>query len=141
MMNLTKAVIKKFDGSSLFELEIPLKNISKFNKKYLLVIILETESFIKITIYPIAKKRIIKLSLSDFKIIQRELDMFSEELQDFPIIHSSGLISIGPNSAFECYINLSLTDEKYQDLKILLDKNKSKFNDIKIEEISIDDKQ
>jgi hypothetical protein len=30
-----------------------------------------------------------------------------------------------------------LEDEKYKDLKIFLDKNKNKFEDIKIEELSL----
>ena len=139
MKNITKGFIKKIDDNSFLGLQIPLKNLEKHEN--ILIIMLEAENFTKITMYPINSEKVLKLSLRDFKIIQEDLDNFSKKLQSYPIIHSSGLINIGPNSAFECYINLSLEDEKYQDLKILLDKNKNKFKDIKIEELSFEDNQ
>ena len=41
-----------------------------------------------------------------------------------------------PNIIF-ARIDLSLDGEKYKDLKIFLDKNKSKFKDIKLEELNL----
>lgn len=61
----------------------------------------------------------------------------SYNFQKYGIIHSSGLVLISGKKYFECYLDLFLDDEKYKDLKILLDKNKSKFKDIKLEELSL----
>ena len=65
------------------------------------------------------------------------VEIFSRKLQKYDIIHSSGLVLIGGEIYFECYLDLSSDDEKYKDLKIFLDKNKSKFKDIKLEELSL----
>ena len=54
-----------------------------------------------------------------------------------PDIIFAQIKKIGKSLYFECYLDLSLDDEKYKDLKILLDKNKSKFKDIKLEELNL----
>ena len=47
-----------------------------------------------------------------------------------PNIRFTQIKKIGKSLYFECYLDLSLDDEKYKDLKMLLDKNKSKFKDM-----------
>ena len=65
----------------------------------------------------------------------REIEVFLNNIQKFEIIHSTGLIIIKQELTAEFYLNLNFTDDEYKDLKILLDKHKNKFEDIKLEEI------
>ena len=88
-------------------------------------------------IYPIKKEKVLKVTLTGLKPIDEHIENFSMKLHEYEIIHSSGLVLVKGKIFFECYLNLSLGDEKYKDLKTLLDKNKNKFKDIKIEEISL----
>ncbi|MBY8987996.1 MAG: hypothetical protein KGD61_06040, partial [Candidatus Lokiarchaeota archaeon] len=88
-------------------------------------------------VYPINREKILKLLLIGISQIDEHIEVFSRKLQKYNIVHSSGLVLIEGKINFECYLDLSLDDEKYKDLKIFLDKNKSKFKDIKIEELSL----
>ena len=73
----------------------------------------------------------------DLPLIDEYIENFSRKLQKYNIIHSSGLVLVDGEIYLECYLDLSLNDDEYKDLKIFLDKNKSKFKDIKIEELSL----
>ncbi|MFX1449072.1 MAG: hypothetical protein ACFFCG_13245, partial [Promethearchaeota archaeon] len=103
----------------------------------LLVIKSETARYAKFTVYPINREKVLKILLTDLTQIDEQIETFSKKLQKYNIIHSSGLVLIDGRIYFECYLDLSINDEKYKDLKIFLDKNKSKFKDIKIEELSL----
>ncbi len=78
----------------------------------------------------------LKIAITVLTHIDEHIDIFSRKLQKY-IIYSSVLVLISGKIYFECYLDLSLDEEKYKDLKILLDKNKSKFKDIKLEELSL----
>ena len=136
--SLTVAQIKEFDESFDLNLNISLLHIKQKHKyRYLLIVKLETTRFAKLTIYPISNEKILRVTLTSLNPIDEHIENFSMELHEYEIIHSSGLVFVEGNLFFECYLNLSLGDEKYKDLKMLLDKNKNKFKDIKIEEISL----
>ena len=135
---LTVAQIKEFNESSDLNLNISLLHIKDRHKYgYLLIVKSETTRFAKLTIYPIKKEKVLKVTLTGLKPIDEHIENFSMKLHEYEIIHSSGLVLVKGKIFFECYLNLSLGDEKYKDLKTLLDKNKNKFKDIKIEEISL----
>ncbi|MBA7501097.1 hypothetical protein ES704_03859 [subsurface metagenome] len=136
--SLTVAQIKEIDESFNLNLNISLLHIKEKHKySYLLIVKSETTRFAKLTIYPIKKENVIKVTLTGLNQIDEYIENFSMKLHEYEIIHSSGLVLVEGKLFFECYLNLSLGDEKYKDLKTLLDKNKNKFKDIKIEEISL----
>jgi len=135
--NLTFAEIKKKGKSSDIAITASLSHI-KENEKFrnLLIIKSETARYAKFTVYPINREKMIKVILTGLTHIDENIEIFSRKLQKYNIIHSSGLVLIDGEILFECYLDLALNDEKYKDLKIFLDKNKSKFKDIKIVELS-----
>lgn len=112
-------------------------NISEYpnHTPFCLIVNFKTKKFVRITIYHIFKSRILKLSFKGDSHNMREIEVFSNDIQTFEIIHSTGLIIIKQELTAEFYLNLHFTDEKYKDFKILLDKHKNKFKDIKLEEI------
>jgi len=135
---LTVAQIKEIDDSFNINLKISLLHIKEKHKfSNLLIIKSETTRFAKLTIYPINKEKVLKVTLTGLNQIDEHIENFSMNLHKYEIIHSSGLVLVEGKIFFECYLNLSLGEEKYKDLKKLLDKNKNKFKDIKIEEISL----
>ena len=136
--NITNANIQRIDDFSKTNLKISLskfKHIEEFNN--LLIIQSTIENSIKLSIYPIHKEKIIKVSLCSIKLTKKILKEISKILQKFQVIHSSGFIKIKKMLFYECYLNLSLLDKKSEDLKTLLDKIKSIFRQIKIEEIRL----
>jgi len=136
--NLTLAQIKKIGQSSNIDISTSLSHIKEIdNYRNLLIIKSETSRYAKFTVYPTNRERLIKILLTGLTQIDDYIENFSRQLQKYKIIHSSGLVLIDGEIYFECYLDLSLNDEEYKDLKIFLDKNKSKFKDIKIEELSL----
>ena len=136
--NLTFAQIKKIGVKSDMEIITSLTHIDEIeNYENLLIIKTETNKYAKFTIYPIKREKLIKLRLIGLTQIDEFIKTFSRKLQKYKIIHSSGLVLIDGEIYFECYLNLALDDEEYKDLKIFLDKNKSKFKDIKIDELRL----
>ena len=136
--NITNANIQRIDDFSKTNLKISLskfKHIEEFNN--LLIIQSAIENSIKLSIYPIHKEKIIKVSLCSIKLTKKILKEISKILQKFQVIHSSGFIKIKKMLFYECYLNLSLLDKKSEDLKTSLDKIKSIFRQIKIEEIRL----
>ncbi len=136
--NIKFAQIKNKGKSSELDLTTSLSQINEIEKyRYLLIIKSETTRYAKFTVYPINKVKVLKIILTGLTQIDEHIEIFSRNLNKYNIIHSSGLVLISGKIYFECYLDLSLDDEKYKDLKILLDKNKSKFKDIKLEELSL----
>ncbi|MBY9021509.1 MAG: hypothetical protein KGD67_10640 [Candidatus Lokiarchaeota archaeon] len=138
--NLTSAQIKEITTSQTTNIELSLTqidNIEKYN--YLLIIRSETNRYTRITLYPIKKQKIIKLTLCGLKEIDEDIEEFSRRLQKYGIIYSTGLVMIEGFFYLECYLHISLIEEKYKDLKNYLDKNKNKSNikDIQIIEITL----
>ena len=136
--NLTFAQIKKIGKSLDLDITTSLSHIEEIvNYRNLLIIKSETSKYAKFSVYPINREKLIKVILAGLTQIDEYIESFSRKLQKYKIIHSSGLIFIDGEIYFECYLDLSLDDEEYKGLKIFLDKNKSKFKDIKIEELSL----
>lgn len=136
--NLTSAEIKKKGKSSDLDINTSLSHIKDIeNYRNLLIIKSETIKYAKFTIYPINREKILKVTLVDLTQIDENIEIFSNKLQKYKIIHSSGLVLSDGKIFFECYFELSYDDDKYQDLKIFLEKNKNKFKDIKVEELSL----
>jgi hypothetical protein len=104
---------------------------------YLLVVKSASIECIRLTIYPIEKEKIIKISFSGTDTIENFLDSLSKILQGFKVLHTSGLLKKGDHFYYECYLNLNKSDVKYKDLIVSIDKIRYIFKEIKIEEIGL----
>ncbi|MFX1489892.1 MAG: hypothetical protein ACFFBI_12130 [Promethearchaeota archaeon] len=136
--NITNANIQRIDDFSKTNLRISLskfKNLQEYDN--LLIIQTAIEDSIKLSIYPIHKERIIKVTLCGLKLTKKILKEISKILHKFQVIHTSGFIKIKKQLFYECYLNLSLSDNKSVDLQTSLEKIKKIFKQIKIEEISL----
>ena len=135
---LTNAVIK--ENLDPFELNLTqlLSEVKDSrNSPFLLIIQSNTENYVKLTIYPIKHQRIIKLTLKGVNILYKDIEILSNRLQKYNIIHTTGLVSKSKNVIYECYLDLRKIDTKYSELEKSLEKIKSIFKDIKIEELSL----
>ena len=135
--SLTDAYIQKIDEPANINLNTSLLD-KKYLKEnpYLLVIQMIQEHCARFTIYPVKLKSIIKISLHSSKIDENNIYLnLSKTLQKFDVIHSSGLLIRENELYYECYLNLSLSDDKTKILKVALNKTKNIFKKIKIEEI------
>jgi len=135
---LSSAYVKKINSNFQDVLSVPLSDFDNLeDSQYLLVIQSNTKEFSKLTIYPLKREKIIKVILKGINIIEENIDIMIDELQNFELIHTSGLTQKDEEIIYECYLNLSSNDYKYKDLKVSLDKIKSIFKEIKIIEIGI----
>jgi len=135
---LTNAVIKENLDSFELNLTQLLSEVrDSRNSPYLLIIQSNTENYVKLTIYPIQHQKIIKLTLKGLNILYKDIEILSKRLQKYNIIHTTGLVSKSKNVIYECYLDLRKIDTKYNELEKSLEKIKSIFKDIKIEELSL----
>ena len=138
---LTNAYIQNNEDSPNINLNFSSsgkKNLKEY--PYLLVVQSIQEDFTRLTIYPVKTKNLIKVSLCGLKISDEANTIYlslAETLQNFEIIHTSGLLIKDNKLYFECYLNLSLSDIKTRVLKAALNKIKNIFKDIRIEEIGL----
>ncbi|MFX0017710.1 MAG: hypothetical protein ACFFAK_07570 [Promethearchaeota archaeon] len=135
---LTNAVIKE----NVEQFEINLTQLlsevkDSRNSPYLLIIQSNTEKYVKLTIYPIQHQKIIKLTLKGVNVLYKDIEILSKRLQKYNIIHTTGLVSKSKNVIYECYLDLRKIETKYNELEKSLEKIKSIFKDIKIEELSL----
>ena len=135
---LTKGYIKQIEGLLNIPVDISSSEIKTFDEfPFVLIIQSNIENSIKITIYPLNKDSIIKLSLYGIHISTKTMKNLSKILYNFPIIHSSGFLRIKNYFFYECYLNLNFKENKSEDLKISFDTIRNRFKEIKIEEISL----
>ncbi len=135
---LTKAYIQPINDTSKANLKISLLNIRNIEKNPFLLIVQSTiENSIKLSIYPLKKEKILKVTFSGFDFSNEIFDDISKIFQNFQVIHTSGAMIIKKQLFYECYLNLSLDEIKVKDLKASLDKIKNIFKEIKIEEIGL----
>ncbi|MFX1313377.1 MAG: hypothetical protein ACFFHD_12295 [Promethearchaeota archaeon] len=135
---ITKAQIQhisQFPKKALNISQDELKNLK--NCEYLLLIHSFTEESLRLTIYPINKQKIVKVTLFGDNSPNKIFKKITKILQNFQVIHTSGFLKIEKQLFFECYLNLNLSEEKSKNLKASLDKIKSIFKEIKIEEIRL----
>jgi len=111
--------------------------ISSKEAPYLLVVKSASSECIRLTIYPIKKKRIIKIKLSGAETIENFLEHFSKIIKDFEVLHTSGLMKKGEHLYYEFYLNVNKSDDKYKDLIASIDTIRYIFKEIKIEEIGL----
>lgn len=136
--NLTKAYVQRInqllDGYLKVSLE-DIKNLEDY--PYLLIIQSTIENSIKISIYPLKKDKIIKVTFSSIDFSEEIYELITKILQNFQVIHTSGVLLIGKQLYYECYLNLSFDETKVMNLKNSLDRVKNVFKKINIEEIGL----
>ncbi|MFX1315891.1 MAG: hypothetical protein ACFE9T_08515 [Promethearchaeota archaeon] len=136
--NLTTAYIKRIRDISDISINLSLLDIKNIDTcSFLLIVQSHFEKFAKLTIYPINKEKIIKLSLSGLNVSNEIFEVLSKILHKFQIIHTSGLLLKEKQLLYECYLNLNFSEKKSEDLKTSIDKIKNRFKEIKLEEISL----
>ncbi|MFW9900222.1 MAG: hypothetical protein ACFFDY_02910 [Candidatus Thorarchaeota archaeon] len=136
--NLTRAHIQEINIITNAILKVSLldiKNIETY--PYLLIVQSTIENSIKLSIYPLKRNKIIKVTFSGFNFSNQNIDNIIGILQNFQIIHTSGALVINEQLFYECYLNLSINDIKFVDLKASLDKIKNIFKEVIIEEIGL----
>ncbi len=136
----TKAFIqRRVDiNGSVKDLNISLPaTIGLRENPFLLIIQSTSKECTRLTIYPISRQKIIRLSLYGSNISEEVINRLSKILKKYEIIHNSGFLVKQKQFYYECYFNLSLSDVKSKDLKTSLDKIKNIFKEIKIEEVSL----
>lgn len=134
LKKLTDAYIRK-KGSSL-NLQMDFENfIKKESKPYLLIIKSATENYLKITIYPIDKRKITKILIMAKQKAERKVCKTIDILKKYNIIHTGGLMVFKNQIYYECYLNINReTTKKYKELEYNLNQMKNILN-FNIEEI------
>jgi predicted SpoU family rRNA methylase len=135
-LNITEAYIQQLEDFLNTNLRISLskfENLKAYNN--LLIVQSAIENSIKLSIYPIKKGKVIKISLYGLKLSKKILKEISKILQKFQVIHTSGFLKIKNRIYFECYLNLSISESKNKSLNASLNKIKNIFKEIKIEEV------
>jgi hypothetical protein len=136
---LTSAKIQNINDLSKTNLNISLLDIKELkNFPFLLIIQSTIENSIKLSIYPIKKEKIIKLTFLGFNFSSEVFNEISKILQNIEVIHTSGVLLIAKQLFYELYLNLSLSETKGLELKASLEKLKNIFKEIKIEEIALE---
>ncbi|MBD3342753.1 MAG: hypothetical protein GF353_26890 [Candidatus Lokiarchaeota archaeon] len=134
--NLTDAHIIKNKKKGKINFNISLASLKKYHgTPYWLIIQSNMEKCIRLTIYPLNKKKITKLILTGKNIDGRKLDDLSEILKSLEIIHTSGILRMGENILYELYLNLSLSEFKEKTKNNTLQRIKKIFYDVGVEEI------
>lgn len=136
---LTEAVIQETASLHDKVLSLSLSNFKKLEKfPYLLLIKSTTEDIVKITIYPLQKEKILKISVLGKEIPKEKIISFLDLLQNHEILHSSGLcVDSNEQLLYECYLNLNFSDPQSKILKQSLEKITGVFENIILEEITL----
>ncbi|MFX1390406.1 MAG: hypothetical protein ACFE9Z_10115 [Promethearchaeota archaeon] len=136
--NLTNAYIQRINNTSETAINISLEKFKDLEKyPFLLIIQSFIENSIKISIYPLEKDKITKITFLSIKFSEEIYDLIKRILQKFQVIHTSGVLFVGEHLYYECYLNLSLAESRAMKLNKTLENIKNIFKQIKIEEIGL----
>lgn len=138
LYKLTEAYVQRINEFPTTELRISLLDIKNPESYPFLLIIQSTiENSIKLSIYPLKKEKIIKVTFSGFDFSNNIFNDLSKILQKYQVIHTTGVLLVEKKLFYECYLNLRLNDIKTKELNASLNKIKNIFKEIKIEEIGL----
>ena len=135
---LTSAYIRRNKDPGNISCNISVNNVKAFKENpNILIIQSVTEGCTRLTIYPVDKNDILKISLSGSDVSEDAITDLSNILQNYEMIHSSGLLIKAEELYYECYLNLSQSDSKTEDLKSSLDTIRNVFKEVRIEKIEL----
>ena len=101
----TNAQIKKIKKSLLRKFSLSYSEAQRFQSfDYLLIIKSLSKISIRITLYPLKTRNVLKLTINAPNDHDEMFLKISEFLKNYEIIHASGLIEINTNLLLECYI-------------------------------------
>ncbi|MFX1276006.1 MAG: hypothetical protein ACFFAT_13245 [Promethearchaeota archaeon] len=127
-MVLKKSLLKKF--------ALSFSEIQKFQQfRYLLIIKSFTDKSIRITLYPLKNKDVIKLNIQDSDMFEDIFYKLTDFLKNYEIIHNSGLIEFNNYFIFECYLKLDLESPEINQIEKFLDNIKNSTTLFSIEKI------
>lgn len=136
--NLTKAKIQRIKDISSAKFKLSLLEIKDLeHNPFLLIIQSIIENSIKLSIYPLNREKIIKVTFSTNNFSKEMFDNISNILQNYQVIHTSGVLIIENQFYYESYLNLNLDEAKAMGLNDSLNKITNIFKQIKIEEIGL----
>lgn len=119
---LTTASIRRIDDSGNISCNISVSDVKAFTENPNILIIQSiTQGCTRLTIYPLDKDDILKISLSGSEVSEDTISNLSTVLQNYEMIHTSGLLIKAEELYYECYLNLSQSDSKTEVLKSSLD--------------------
>ena len=99
--DLTKAYITSTENITSIKLSKELRDIDSFKESNKILVIQSTsEKCIRITLYPLKEEAIIKLILIGANISDDSIEKLSTILQNYEIIHTSGLLLKGKELFF-----------------------------------------
>lgn len=131
---LTTASIRRIDDPGNITCNISVSDVKAFTENPNILIIQSiTQGCTRLTIYPVDKDDILKISLSGSNISEQSITDLSNILQNYEMIHTSGLLIKAEELYYECYLNLSESDDKTKDLKSSLDTIRLSYKIKKIE--------
>ena len=91
--NLTKAYIQSTENLKTIDLPKELRDLKSFiDSKKVLIIQSTSDKCIRITIYPVQRDAIVKLSLIGANISDDSIEALSSVLHNYNIIHTSVLL-------------------------------------------------
>ena len=132
----TNAQIKKIKKSLLRKFSLTHSEVQKFQSfNYLLIIKSLTNKSIRITIYPLENRDVLKLAIKAPNDHEKMFLKISEFLKNYEIIHASGLIEINKNLLLECYIKGRLNSQELNHLDVFLNNIKTSNTFLNIEKI------
>lgn len=139
--SLTDANIYDVINISSLKLEDLVSDYDNLNKfKYLLIIKSKTSECLRLTIYPINKDKITKITISGEKLSNKDVERLINTLRTFQILHTSGLINKDNKLFYECYLNNALLETENlssEEIEESIKQLKELINDIRIEEITL----
>ena len=132
----TNAQIKKIKKSLLRKFSLSYSEAQRFQSfDYLLIIKSLSKISIRITLYPLKTRNVLKLTINAPNDHDEMFLKISEFLKNYEIIHASGLIEINTNLLLECYIKGRLNTQELNQLDDFLDDIKTSKTFLNIEKI------
>jgi len=132
----TNAQIKKIKKSLLRKFSLSYSEAQRFHSfDYLLIIKSLSKISIRITLYPLKTRNVLKLTINAPNDHDEMFLKISEFLKNYEIIHASGLIEINTNLLLECYIKGRLNTQELNQLDDFLDNIKTSKTFLNIEKI------
>lgn len=138
--NLTEGTIEKLEKNVDLKVDLSFINEIDFEKyPYTLIIKSKTKRCFRITLYPLEKNEIVKLSLNGENISDNILEKLSQILHRYEIIHTSGLLVKKKQLFYECYLNMTKNSEEFVRLTQKLEEIRSVFNSLEITQILVNE--
>lgn len=132
----TNAQIKKIKKSLLRKFSLTNYEAQRFQSfNYLLIIKSLTKKSIRITLYPLENRDVLKLTIKAPNDHENMFLKVSEFLKLYEIIHAPGLIEINSNFLLECYIKGRFNTQELNHLYVFLENIKTPNTFLNIEKI------